>query len=198
MTFNDDFLPVSIINFKEQLLINKIWIKIQQFSFDKFASENVVCAKWWPFFSGLDVLSRLIPPARNPIGSRFAGLWLNIIMLQFDIMPSSNENISASLAPCVGNSPVTGEFPSQKSLTRSFYVFFELRLNKRLSKQTRRLWFETLLCWLWRHYTEHLRLQNRKYHGGEHIWYKPSRKVIAYGVRIAYVWEPVTFAPDSH
>ena len=47
--------------------------------------------------------------------------------------------------------PVTGEFPSQRPVTRSFDVFFGLRLNKRLSKHSRRRWFETLLCPLWRH-----------------------------------------------
>ena len=40
---------------------------------------------------------------------------------------------SALLALCAGNSPVTGEFPSQKPVARSFDVFFHLRLNKRLS-----------------------------------------------------------------
>ena len=43
----------------------------------------------------------------------------------------------------VGNSPVTGEFPTQRPVTRSFEVFFDLRLNKCLSKQSRRRWFET-------------------------------------------------------
>ena len=42
---------------------------------------------------------------------------------------------SASLAICVGNSPLTDEFTAQRAVTRSFDVFFELRLNKRLSKQ---------------------------------------------------------------
>ena len=42
------------------------------------------------------------------------------------------ETFSALLALCVGNSPVTGEFPSQRPVTRSFDVFFDLRLNKRL------------------------------------------------------------------
>ena len=41
------------------------------------------------------------------------------------------------LALCAGNSPVTGEFPAQWPVTRSFDVFFDLRLNKRLSKQKR-------------------------------------------------------------
>ena len=35
---------------------------------------------------------------------------------------------------CAGNSPVTGEFPSQRPVTRSFDVFFDLRLNKRFGK----------------------------------------------------------------
>ena len=36
----------------------------------------------------------------------------------------------------VGNSPVTGEFPAQGPVTRSLDVFFDLRLNKWLSKQS--------------------------------------------------------------
>ena len=44
------------------------------------------------------------------------------------------ETFSALLALCVGNSPVTGEFPSQRPVTLGFDVFFDLRLNKRLSK----------------------------------------------------------------
>ena len=43
--------------------------------------------------------------------------------------------MSVLLALYAGNSPVTGEFPSQRPVTRSF-VFFDLRLNKRLSKQS--------------------------------------------------------------
>ena len=39
------------------------------------------------------------------------------------------ETFSALLAICAGNSPVTGEFPAQRPVTRSFDVFFYLRLN---------------------------------------------------------------------
>ena len=46
------------------------------------------------------------------------------------------ETFSALLAICAGNSPVPGEFPFQRPATRSFDVFFDLRLNKRLSKQS--------------------------------------------------------------
>ena len=49
------------------------------------------------------------------------------------------------------NSPVTGVFPSQRPVTRSFDVFFDLRLNKGLSEQSRRRWFETPSRSLWRH-----------------------------------------------
>ena len=45
----------------------------------------------------------------------------------------------------------TGEFPSQRQVTRSFDVFFDLRPNKRLSKTSKRRWFNTPSCSLWRH-----------------------------------------------
>ena len=61
------------------------------------------------------------------------------------------DTFSASLAICAGNSPVSGEFPAQRPVTRSFDVFFDLRLNKRLSKQWWDCWFETLSRPLWRH-----------------------------------------------
>ena len=61
------------------------------------------------------------------------------------------ETFSALLAHWVGNLPVTGEFPSQRPVTQSFGGFFDLRMSKRLSKQSRRWWFETLSRALWRH-----------------------------------------------
>ena len=60
------------------------------------------------------------------------------------------ETFSALLAICAGNSPVSGEFPAQRPVTRGFDVFFDLRLNKRLSKQSWGWWLETLSCSLWR------------------------------------------------
>ena len=47
------------------------------------------------------------------------------------MMTSSMEAFSALLAICVGNSLVTGEFPSQTPVTCNFDVLFDLRLNKR-------------------------------------------------------------------
>ena len=48
------------------------------------------------------------------------------------------------MALCAGNLSVTGEFPSHRPVTQSFDVFFDLRLNKGLSKQLWGWWFETL------------------------------------------------------
>ena len=67
------------------------------------------------------------------------------------MMMYSNANISALLDLCVGNSPITGESPSQRPVTRSFEASFDLRLSTRLSKQSRRRWFETPSRSLWRH-----------------------------------------------
>ena len=53
------------------------------------------------------------------------------------------EIFSALLAICAGNSPVTDEFPAQRPVMRSFDVFFDLHLNKRLSKQRWGWWFDT-------------------------------------------------------
>ena len=62
------------------------------------------------------------------------------------------ETFSTLLAIFAGNSPVTGEFPTQSPVTWSFDVFFDLRLHKRLSKQSWGWWFETKpSCPLWRH-----------------------------------------------
>ena len=51
------------------------------------------------------------------------------------MMTPSKGNIFGVTGLCVpGNSPVTGEFPAQRPVTRSFDVFFDLRLNKRMMR----------------------------------------------------------------
>ena len=62
------------------------------------------------------------------------------------------ETFSTLLAFCAENSPVTGESPSQRPVTRSFDVFFHLCLNKRLSKNPRGWRFKTPSRSLWRHF----------------------------------------------
>ena len=64
------------------------------------------------------------------------------------------ETFSELLAICVGNSPITGKFPSQRPVTQSFDVFIDLHLNKRLCKPSRRRLFETPSRSLWHHCNE--------------------------------------------
>ena len=66
------------------------------------------------------------------------------------------ETFSALLALCEGNPLVTGGFPSQRPVTWNFDIFFDLCLNKRLSKQSWGWWFwdaitliMTSLQWVW-------------------------------------------------
>ena len=51
-------------------------------------------------------------------------------------MTSSNRNIFRVTGPLCGEFPGPGEFPTQRPVTQSFDIFFDLRLNERLSKQT--------------------------------------------------------------
>ena len=63
------------------------------------------------------------------------------------MMTSSNGTIFRVTGPLCGE--FTGS--SQRPVTQSSAVFLDLRLNKRLSKQSRRRWFETSSHSLWRH-----------------------------------------------
>ena len=57
------------------------------------------------------------------------------------VMPS-NGYIFLIAGLCKGNQPVTGGFPSQRPVTRSFGVFFDVRPNQ-MAKET----VETLVIW---------------------------------------------------
>ena len=65
-------------------------------------------------------------------------------------MTSSNGDIFRVTGPLCGEFTGPGEFPAQRPVTRSFDVFFDLRMNKRLSKQPWGWWFETSPWSLWR------------------------------------------------
>ena len=67
------------------------------------------------------------------------------------MMTSSNGNIFRVTDHLCGEFTGPGQFPTQRPVTRSFDVYFDLRPNKWLSKQSWGWWFETLSCSLWRH-----------------------------------------------
>ena len=71
------------------------------------------------------------------------------------MMTSSNGNIFRVTGPLCGEFTGPGEFPTQRPVTRSFDVFFDLPLNKRLSKQPWGWSFETPSWSLWRHRNDH-------------------------------------------
>ena len=77
--------------------------------------------------------------------------WNTKLLPQFFMMTSSNGIIFRITGPLCGEFTGPGEFPTQRPVTRSFGVFFDLRLNKRLSKQPWGWWFETPSWSLWRH-----------------------------------------------
>ena len=84
------------------------------------------------------------------------------------------ETFSTLLAICAGKSPVSGEFPTQRSVTRSFAIFFDLRLNKQLTKQSWSWWFETLSCPLRRQcnaYAETMEVDSKPGHDVTYVWY---------------------------
>ena len=87
------------------------------------------------------LLSQMVS-ARFPSSSDI--LPLQTHQRKYTMMTSSNGNIFRVTGLCAGNSPVTSEFPTQRPVTRSFDVFFDLRLNRDWSKQWRRCWFQTL------------------------------------------------------
>ena len=89
------------------------------------------------------------------------------------------ETFSALLAMCAGNSPVTGEFPAQRPVTRSFDIFIDMRLNERLRKQSWGWWFETPSRPLWRHImTEHYSATGH-YEQWDYHSHKPNKGVEA-------------------
>ena len=99
----------------------------------------------------------------GPSGSNLGDIYIKIQSFPFKTMHLNMlsawrrhqmETFSALLAICAG----TGEFPAKRPVTRSFDVFFDLRLNKRWSKQSWGWWFETLSYPSWRHsYVQNIR-----------------------------------------
>ena len=80
------------------------------------------------------------------------------------MMTSSNGNIFRVTGPLCGEFTGPGDFPAQRPVTRSLDVFFDLRPNKRLSKQPWGWWFETPSWSLWRQRNVDI------HHGETHRW----------------------------
>ena len=104
--------PTSILLLSE-LLCNIDWCT---------GGTTQICLDWhWPVVvwqKTLQMLSASIWPGVSGCGLYHHSWWRHQM-----------ETFSALLAICAGNSPATGEFPAQRPVTRSFDVFFDLRLK---------------------------------------------------------------------
>ena len=88
------------------------------------------------------------------------------------MMTSWNGNIFRVTGPCAGNSPVTGEFPSQVPVMRSFDVFLGPHLSGRMNTHPGRQWFQTASRPLWRHCSD-----DEAFHSAGAVCGKSSPKV---------------------
>ena len=68
---------------------------------------------------------------------------------QYSMMASTNENIFRVTDPLWGESTGHQWIPLAKASDAELRCFFDVRLNKRFSKQPRRRWFETPSRSLW-------------------------------------------------
>ena len=67
------------------------------------------------------------------------------------MITSSNGNIFRVTGPLCADSLVTGEFPHKGQCRGALIIFFDLCLNKRLSKHSWGCGFDTPSCPLWHH-----------------------------------------------
>ena len=126
------------------------WNKNAKLFIQENAFENVVCEMATIFSQPQYVKSSLHKPLHCCI-------WYCVIFHRVKTVSEVSwwrhqmETFSALLAICAGNSPVHGEFPAQRPVTRNFDVYFDMHPNNRLSKQSWGWWFETQSRPLWRH-----------------------------------------------
>ena len=141
------------------------WLEFSRLHFENiFMTDNFVF--WWKFNWNLSLVvglqcihvspdNGLVPKRRQAITLTriHPDLWRHMAAISRVClkMTSSNGCIFRVTGPLCGEFTGPGEFPAQRPVTRSFDVFFDLRLNKRLSKQPRGWWFETPSWSLWRH-----------------------------------------------
>ena len=126
---------------------------------------------------------------RTPTTEVLTTKWEPSLALLSVIMASSNGSIFRIPGPLCGEFTGNGEFPAQRPVTRSFHVFFDLRLNKWMSKQSRGWWFEMPSHSLWRHCNVSLTRQApfTLHARSEPIWTKVTNTVFV--LRLQGSWE---------
>ena len=117
--------------------------------------------RYWPFVRGIH---------RSPVNSPHKGQWRGLLMFSFictwiDGWVNNGEagglrryrahyDVIVMWSFVRGIPRLPGGFPSQRPVARSFDVFFNQRLNKRLIKRSRHRWFKPPSRLLWRRCNE--------------------------------------------
>ena len=119
---------------------------------------NTQCGKYWflisakaPLHLSLTLLGDNSKTRGELVSDTFWNYWTEvsddtmrlISMCVHSWWRHQMKTFSALLAICARNSPVPSEFPTQKPVTRCFDVFFDLRLNTQLSKESWGWWLGT-------------------------------------------------------
>ena len=112
----------------------------------------VLTPKWDVFYCKLicGSVSPLCTEWRHSNGLRDLAICLGAVKQRITMMTSSIGNICRVTGHLCGEFTGLRWIPRIKAVTQSFDIFFDLRLNKRLSKQWWCWWFETVSCLLWR------------------------------------------------
>ena len=129
----------------------EVWKWISYFKF-YFVTGVITYPCWWrkKRIRGHKTLQLLKQFACSYVSSKLKWYpWHN-----FTLWRHRMGTFSALLAICAGNSPVPGEFPTQRPVTRSFDVYFDLCPNERLSKHSWGWWLEMPPRPLWCHRNE--------------------------------------------
>ena len=158
---NGSFGAKSCYQISLETSLGEIWSKFQIISFEQAHFENTVCrmkaiCRAFVINHAYLILALTNLIRRTWVDISSLHIVLIYVMLTMPIlgtimMTSSNGNIFRVTGPLCGEFTGPGEFPAQKPVTLSFDVFFDLRLNKQLSKQPWGWWLETLSWSLWRH-----------------------------------------------
>ena len=142
-------------SFSTKHLASLDWAKTAALRDEKHLSLAIWCVLYWRFYASLTslMLGRgwvITPPFNQVDVTTTPCPILDAGFANLCMMTSSNGNIFRVTGHLCGEFTGPGEFPTQRPVTRSFDVFFDLRLNKRLSKQRWGWWFETPSWSLWR------------------------------------------------
>ena len=136
-------IVISIAEFNKIISISGLWFDSECFVL--LNNLKIYVAIFHIYSVMLLQRSNFCPNPHN--GHPISRPWYGV----FSLWRHQMENIFRVTGPLCGEFTGPGEFPTQRPVTRSFDVFFDLCLNKRLSKQSWGWWFETQSWSLWRH-----------------------------------------------